>query len=138
MALRIKITPAKCSGCRLCEMACSIHHLGVVNTRRSAIRIVKDDLETGACKPVVCIQCEKMLCMADDPSDQETYRSRFHWEKSFSQSCPFHALVLWNDDVYHCDLCGGDPRCVSLCSTGAIRISDKGGKNDEQRMTKDE
>ncbi len=125
MKIRLKINPEKCSGCRLCEMVCSIHHLGVVNTVRSAIRIFKDDLETGACKPVVCIQCKKMLCMAGDQPDQEAYRSRFIWEKSFAESCPFHALVQWNDDVYHCDLCGGDPQCVNLCSTGAIQISDK-------------
>ncbi len=48
MNIRLKINPKKCSGCRLCEMACSIQHLGVVNTGRSAIRIYKDDLETGA------------------------------------------------------------------------------------------
>ena len=131
MAIRIKIDAEKCSGCRLCEMACSIYHLGVVNTGRSAIRIFKDDLETGACKPVVCIQCKKMLCMDGDQPGQDAYRSRFLWETSFSKSCPFHALVQWRDDVYHCDLCGGNPQCVNLCSTGAIRLSDKGGTGDE-------
>jgi len=131
MKMMIKIDPEKCSGCRLCEMACSIHHLGVVNTGRSAIRIYKDDLETGACKPVVCIQCKRMLCMADDHPDQEGYRSRFIWKKSLAESCPFDALVLWDADVYHCDLCGGQAQCVRVCSTGAIQISDKGGTKDD-------
>jgi Fe-S-cluster-containing hydrogenase component 2 len=138
MKVRLKIDTEKCSGCRLCEMACSIHHLGVVNIRRSAIKVLKDDLKTGACQPVVCRQCKKMLCMDDDQPDTDPYRSRFVWESSFSTSCPFDALGLWNDEVYHCDLCGGDPRCVSLCSTGAIRISDNDGKDDEQRTTKDD
>ena len=131
MKIRIKIDPEKCSGCRLCQMACSIRHLGVVNTGRSAIRIIKDDLETGACKPIVCLQCKKMLCMDDNQSDQAAYRSRFIWEKSFSDSCPFDALVERDDDIYHCDLCSGDPQCVNLCSTGAIRISHQHGTNDE-------
>jgi len=69
MNTRLKIYPEKCSGCRLCEMACSIQHLGMVNTRRSAIRIFKDDLEIGACKPVVCIQCNRMLYMEADHPD---------------------------------------------------------------------
>jgi anaerobic carbon-monoxide dehydrogenase iron sulfur subunit len=106
-------------------MACSIHHVGVVNTGRSAIWIFKDDLKTGACKPVVCIQCKKMLCMDGNQPNPEAYRSRFVWEKSFSGTCPFQALVQWKDEIYHCDLCGGDPQCVSLCSTGAIRIRRK-------------
>ena len=37
-------------------------------------------------------------------------------------ACPF-GNMLW-DDVYHCvqkcDLCGGEPRCVPFCPTGAI------------------
>ena len=28
----------------------------------------------------------------------------------------------WEDDLYHCDLCGGEPQCVRVCSTGAIEI----------------
>ena len=63
--------------------------------------------------------------MAGDQPDQEAYRSRFIWKKSFAESCPFHALGQWKDDVYHCDLCSGDPQCVDLCSTGAIQIHRK-------------
>jgi Fe-S-cluster-containing hydrogenase component 2 len=125
MRIRLKIDPEKCSGCRLCEMACSIHHRGVVNTGRSAIRVFKDDLDTGACTPVVCRQCKKMLCMDNDFQNAEAYRGRFVWEKSFSDSCPFGALVQWDDDVYHCDLCGGKVQCVSVCSTGAIRVVER-------------
>ena len=69
--------------------------------------------------------------MDDDHPDQEAYRSRFIWEISFAESCPFHALVQWNDDIYHCDLCGGRAQCVSVCSTGAIQIFDKGDTKDD-------
>ena len=80
---------------------------------------------------VGCIQCKRMLCMDDAHPDAEAYRSRFIWGKSFTESCPFDALVQWNDDIYHCDLCGGHPQCVTVCSTGAIRLSDKGVTGDE-------
>ena len=37
-------------------------------------------------------------------------------------ACPF-GNMLW-DEAYHCvqkcDLCGGDPKCVPFCPTGAL------------------
>ena len=70
------------------------------------------------------------LAFGEQFSEEEllkAYRFRFIWEKSFSESCPFHALVQWNDDIDHCDLCGGQAQCVRVCSTGAVQIFDKGG-----------
>jgi len=103
-------------------MACSIHHLGVVNINRSAIQIQKDDLETGACQPVACRQCENMSCMGKNNENSAEYRLRFIWEQALSDACPFMALFQWENEVYHCDLCGGEPQCVRVCSTGAIEI----------------
>jgi Fe-S-cluster-containing hydrogenase component 2 len=103
-------------------MACSIHHLGVVNINRSAIHIQKDDLETGACQPVACRQCENMPCMGKNNENSAEYRVRFIWEKALSGSCPFEALFQWENEVYHCDLCRGEPQCVRVCSTEAIEI----------------
>ncbi|MBW2028582.1 MAG: hypothetical protein JRH06_04435 [Deltaproteobacteria bacterium] len=121
-ALRLRIRRELCSGCRLCEMACSLSHLGLVNTNRSAIRVFKDDLDTGACRPAVCVQCKKMLCLGEGDAAAEEYKGRFLWDRALEGSCPFDALPAWNGEVYHCDLCGGDPACVKFCSTGAIRI----------------
>jgi ferredoxin len=35
-------------------------------------------------------------------------------------------------------LCGGHAQCVSVCSTGAIQLFDKGRAKDDWRRTKDE
>ncbi|MBW2064720.1 MAG: hypothetical protein JRJ03_07255 [Deltaproteobacteria bacterium] len=121
-ALRLRIKPDLCSGCRLCEIICSLSHLGSVNTNRSAIRILKDELGTGACRPRVCIQCKKMLCLGQEREKAKEYKGRFLWDETLEGSCPFKALPSWNGEVYHCDLCGGDPACVKYCSTGAISI----------------
>ena len=120
--MKIRVNSEKCSGCHLCEMVCSIHHLGVVNINRSAIHIQKDDLETGACQPVACRQCENMPCMGKNNENSAEYRLRFIWEQALSETCPFTALFHWKDEVYHCDLCGGEPQCVRVCSTGAIEV----------------
>ena len=120
--MRIKVTSEKCSGCHLCEMICSIHHLGVVNINRSGIHIRKDDLKTGYCQPVVCRHCKKMVCLGENQQDARERKTRFIWELALYDSCPFDALFQWKSEVYHCDLCGGEPECVKICSSGAIEI----------------
>ena len=120
--MKIRVNSEECSGCHLCEMLCSVQHLGVVNINRSAIHIQKDDLETGACQPIVCRQCENMPCMGKNSENSAEYRVRFIWEQALSGSCPLEALFQWANEVYHCDLCGGEPQCVRVCSTGAIEI----------------
>ena len=86
--MKIRVNSEKCSGCHLCEMACSIHHLGVVNINRSAIHIQKDDLETGACQPVACRQCENMPCMGKNNQNSAEYRLHFIWDKHFRVHAP--------------------------------------------------
>jgi len=120
--IKIKTFPDKCSGCHLCEMACSIHHFGVVNINRSAIKVKKEDLTNGACEPVLCRQCKKMICMESNDHDFSDYQNQFSWDKSFMDSCPFESIFLFKEELYHCDLCGGSPKCVEVCSTGAIEL----------------
>ena len=37
----LAISPEKCTGCRLCELVCSVFHDGVSNASRSRIKIMK-------------------------------------------------------------------------------------------------
>ena len=41
----LAINPEKCTGCRLCELVCSVFHDGVSNASRSRIKVMK--WETG-------------------------------------------------------------------------------------------
>jgi len=38
--MKLVVQPEKCTGCRLCEQICAIHHFGQTNTKLAAIRIV--------------------------------------------------------------------------------------------------
>jgi Fe-S-cluster-containing hydrogenase component 2 len=49
-----------CSGCRSCELWCSLHHTGAFNPHRARIRMV--ELGTGVDIPVTCQQCEDPAC----------------------------------------------------------------------------
>ena len=41
-------------------------------------------------------------------------------------ACPFSAIVVTPErEVLLCDVCGGNPKCVELCPTGAIQFADR-------------
>lgn len=49
----------RCSGCRICELVCSMKHQGEYNPRKSFIRIMANE-EAGVYIPVLDIKCD--LC----------------------------------------------------------------------------
>ena len=122
----------KCTGCRSCEMACSVYHLRASNPAKSAIRIVKSEGE-GLSVPVVCQQCEDPPCAAICPvqaivRDPETDAVIVDGDLCVGcqmcvVACPFGAVVLDRDrrKAIKCDLCGGaEPWCVRFCEPGAL------------------
>ena len=120
--MRIKVEKEKCSGGHLCEMVCSLSHLGVLNIEKSAIRIERDDLDSSLNTPVVCRQCKKMKCLSKEEVDEAAEKKMFIWNESRVKACPFKALSLFEGRAYHCDLCGGDPQCTKVCTPGAIFV----------------
>jgi carbon-monoxide dehydrogenase iron sulfur subunit len=127
----------KCTGCRECELACSIMHEGVSNPDRSRIKIIKWEWE-GRYVPMTCQQCESAPCMEICPvkaisRDENLNRVMVDYDTCIGcrmcvAVCPFGAMKF--DDrskrVIKCDLCGGDPQCVRFCETDAIQYLDAG------------
>jgi carbon-monoxide dehydrogenase iron sulfur subunit len=122
----------KCTGCRNCEMACSVFHMHASNPAKSAVRIVKSE-GPGLSVPVVCQQCEEPPCAAICPveaisRDPETEAVVVDGDLCVGcqmcvVACPFGAVVLDRDrrQAIKCDLCGGaDPWCVRFCDPGAL------------------
>ena len=120
--IRISVNHVKCTGCRLCEIICSLYHLEIINPEKSAIRIQKDDLDTSFNKPLVCRQCKKMKCLDGESVEAELEKKQFLWKRERAEKCPFGGLNVFGHDAYHCDLCGGRPQCVSVCTSEAIRV----------------
>ena len=121
--MRIKVDPQKCSGCHLCEMVCSLFHLSLINTEKSAIRIKKDDLDTSLNTPLLCRQCKEMKCLAGEKVTKALEKRLFFWNQIRAERCPFDALSVHDETAYHCDLCGGDPQCIKVCTPKAISIA---------------
>ncbi|GAB6101072.1 hypothetical protein JCM16138_02950 [Thermococcus atlanticus] len=121
----ILITPDKCSGCRLCEVACSLEHEGIIWPEASRIRIY--ELLPGVNVPHTCVQCPDYPCVSacnfDALSVDEATGAVLVKEENCTGcgacylACPGNVprIPVGKGSVVICDLCGGNPRCVEVC-----------------------
>jgi len=121
-----------CTGCALCERACSIHHeKGVYRPALSRIHVVRHKSIVEI--PMICWHCEDAPCVEACPvtpkkaiaKNKETNIIAFTDENLCLgatcnlciEACPARYLRRHPDTArpLFCDLCGGDPRCVRAC-----------------------
>ena len=125
----------KCTGCRLCELVCSVKHDGISNPLRSRIRVIKWEAE-GVYVPMSCQQCQDAPCMMGCPAGaisrcESTNRVEVDYDlcigcRTCVSVCPFGAMNFNPIDrkVIKCDLCDGDPQCVRFCEVKAVDFVD--------------
>jgi len=116
----------KCSGCRLCEIACSLHHEEWMWPEASRVRIFMPFPGTEV--PHLCAQCDDYPCVKSCPvealsTDQTTRAVIVNKEKCIGcvkciTACPGHVPFHHPKDnkATICDLCEGDPECVKVCT----------------------
>lgn len=123
----IKVDISKCTGCRMCETACTFFHTGSINRNKSRIKVV-NLYELGVDGPVVCLQCKERSCL-DCPSQAITLGKWGEVKVSptsctlcgkCEKNCPIGAIEVFEEIVYTCDLCGGTTKCVQACTQGAL------------------
>lgn len=132
---RLLVEPEKCTGCRTCELFCSLKNQGEVNPARARIHVVRSQKDNIIVTiPVVCQQCDDPLCMAMCPAgalsrNLETYAVVVDPDKCLGcrtcvEVCPFGAPSVdpRTGKSDKCDLCDGDPTCVKYCSQDAIKF----------------
>jgi anaerobic carbon-monoxide dehydrogenase iron sulfur subunit len=131
MAMMLMIHPDKCSGCRSCELACSMEHEGDFRPKASRIHVYTWERE-GFSVPLMCQQCKDAACASvcmpralrrDPATGQVVYdRSKCIGCKMCVQACPFGS-VAWDEligQILKCDTCAGDPACVRVCPSAAL------------------
>lgn len=122
-----------CTGCRLCELVCSIVKEGESNPAKARIWIEARILK-GERIPHVCLNCGKPPCIKACPTDALAIDGTTGWVMldhgkcdSCGQcipACPLGALRMSVEGkILKCDLCGGDPECVKMCDIGAIQFT---------------
>lgn len=123
----IEVDLAKCTGCRRCEAACAFFHTGRISNHLSRIKVL-NLFESGVDGPVVCVQCRERYCLKCPEKaltvgeEGQVYVSptRCNLCGACEKNCPVGAMEIFNELLYVCDLCGGDPKCIRACTEGAI------------------
>ncbi|MEN6478734.1 MAG: 4Fe-4S dicluster domain-containing protein [Anaerolineales bacterium] len=128
--------PAACTGCRLCEYACSMTKMRRYDPNYSRIRVVR--IEPITMLAITCRLCEDAPCIIACPRDALS-RSEANGTILVNddkcdgcgwcvEACDFGAIVL-NPESRHaeiCDLCADEqdgPQCVAFCPKEALSLS---------------
>ncbi|MBO3797621.1 MAG: 4Fe-4S dicluster domain-containing protein [Candidatus Brockarchaeota archaeon] len=118
----------KCSGCRRCEIACSLHHEGRIWPEASRIRVLM--LIPGVEIPHLCFQCENYPCVKACPAGALSVNSGTGAVEVDSSKCTGCGLCVdacpgrvphlhpGRNNIVICNLCKGDPACVKECVKG--------------------
>jgi len=125
------VHPERCTGCKRCELWCSLVKNGVQNPTRSMIHIVKKN-EFNI--PITCLQCG--LCQSVCPTgaisrDERTGAVIISQEQCVGCEkcvavCPIGVISFDREAgvAQKCDLCNGDPECVKHCPENALEYCD--------------
>jgi Fe-S-cluster-containing hydrogenase component 2 len=123
---------SKCSGCRKCEIACSLFHENRIWPEASRIRVFM--LVPGTEFPHFCAQCEDYPCVQVCPTkalsiSKKTGAVLVKTKDCIAcgkciDACPGRIPHMHPTEnrIIICDLCGGNPQCVKVCQEGGWNV----------------
>lgn len=129
----IAIDYTRCTGCRICELSCSLANAGQCNPLLARIRISRrfDDGRIYNA-PTLCHNCADPPCESACPTgathrDPDTHVMAVDADlcigcKGCVFACPFGACHIdpQTDKAFRCHQCDGDPICVQMCPHGVL------------------
>ncbi|MFC1899924.1 4Fe-4S dicluster domain-containing protein [Chloroflexota bacterium] len=126
-----------CSGCRICEKMCSLHHAKKYNPAYSRIKVYQcypGPIDV----PIVCQYCEDRPCVAACPTEALVYDINTHQLivkpedctscNACNQACIDSGrggCITFDPKegiAQICDLCGGEPQCAKYCPSDVLHF----------------
>jgi len=129
----VSVDPSKCTGCGICEYACTLEKgESVWNPLRSRIRVVRMTplfnfaLACRSCEDAQCVKAcpEKALLQCEDTGVLMVKEKACKGCDWCIQACPHGGISLHPDKgiAIACDLCDGEPQCVESCPEEALEL----------------
>jgi anaerobic carbon-monoxide dehydrogenase iron sulfur subunit len=129
----VSVDPSKCTGCGICEYACTLEKgESVWNPLRSRIRVVRMTplfnfaLACRSCDDAQCVKAcpEKALLQCEDTGVLMVKEKACKGCDWCIQACPHGGISLHPDKgiAIACDLCDGEPQCVESCPEEALEL----------------
>jgi Fe-S-cluster-containing hydrogenase component 2 len=131
----VLIDSSLCSGCRVCQLVCSLHKTGEIALDLSRIPVMASFLDVEL-RAMPCLQCEEAECMDACPVEAISIDAGTGAKVVDEELCigccscveacrEAHGAARIRFDesrqvAIKCDLCGGDPQCVRFCPMGAL------------------
>ncbi len=140
----VDCNPKKCTGCVVCEYACSMEKEATFNPVKSRIRAVR--LGTLSNITMTCRTCEEAPCVLACPKDallQSTEDKTITVDEEKCngcgwciQACKYGSITLHPSTrkALVCDTCNGEPVCVQWCPESALSLK---GKTTDKIVTGD-
>ncbi|MDI6708970.1 MAG: 4Fe-4S dicluster domain-containing protein [Candidatus Thermoplasmatota archaeon] len=129
--------PDKCTGCRYCELICSLVKENLINLERARVKVLKKNIAVDV--PIVCTHCG--ACIDSCPTEAIYKKGDIvliDKDKCVGcgecvETCPL-GVIVWdkNELADKCDLCNDDPQCVKFCTEGALKFEEINEKQFER------
>jgi len=130
MEMELITSPERCTGCGICELACSLGNDGECRPATARVNVFRFD--KGSNIPMLCFQCEDAACMSvcktgalNRPGNTGVVNidpEKCIGCKMCVMACPFGNITFSRTakTAIKCDQCKGEPLCAEFCPTKAI------------------
>jgi Fe-S-cluster-containing hydrogenase component 2 len=132
----LKFDLPKCTGCKLCQLACSAVHEGAFNPEKARLSMTHEYTDEGvhiaAAYCTFCKKCET-VCPVKAISNNGRWMIVDHTKcigcGTCVKNCPQKVIFLSEKKKsIICDLCGGAPKCVEWCPKEVITLKERVAK----------